>query len=494
MTKRKLLQVALPIVTVAALLSACGADSGDSAGSGPAKIRVGASAGRNAGGGAEVAAASDAKMAMMPLQKLVFELGEGVEAPGGSRRAWYFPANPGEVSQATKDRLASVFGLTGTWKTYPKDQGGASYLGDSGKGEASISVMTDAMQSWWYGAAWNTTPMVGCAEPAVSEPVMVEDLGGSGSSDGSAPSVDGSETTPTVIAEPDTKEAELRPCETPAPPKNVPNKDEAIAKAKELLTQLGLNLDSYEFEAYADDWSASVSAWLLIEGQRSGAAHYVSFGGEGAITGAGGFLAEMVEGDEYELVDLETAVKRLNDTGGYWWGGYYPMMRAADSAVARTAEISAAGGGAVGITGESTDPGLAPEPVPGSDGGASVETLPIDSVPVVVVDTTPVTEPPLEEVKVTLTKVTVGYQQLWDADGNVWFLPSYFFTASDGGQYNVFAIADEYLDFTSVNEVPMPAVEPAIEPAVVDEPTATVVVPEAIEDAEPVEASGGGMN
>jgi hypothetical protein len=59
-------------------------------------------------------------------------------------------------------------------------------------------------------------------------------------------------------------------CAEPQPPANVPTADEALAKAKELFTSWGYDLSSYEFDTpYADDWSASVNASLIIDGMKA---------------------------------------------------------------------------------------------------------------------------------------------------------------------------------------------------------------------------------
>ena len=78
--------------------------------------------------------------------------------------------------------LAKAFGLSGSWKTYPQDQGGSTYVGDPSKGEASLGISPDATLSWWYSAAWDTQAVWACAEPAIAvDPVASDGATSSGS-------------------------------------------------------------------------------------------------------------------------------------------------------------------------------------------------------------------------------------------------------------------------------------------------------------------------
>lgn len=473
MTLRKIFQVSVPVLAAVALLGACSAGTSKVTTKAPAKIRVGA---QGAANGEKMAAASAPGMASdgvsdMRMRPVKYVAGAGLVEPLGPLTAWYFPANAGPVTDAQRAALAKAFGLSGSWTTLPKDQGGYDILGDSSKGEASLTITNDALRSWWFSPSWsNNVAPVSCVEPgiAVGEPApdAVAD----------PPSVDapGDIATTAVTRDP-------KPCDVPQPPKNVPTKAEAESKAKALLATLGLEAADYEFEAYGDEWGAWVTAWLLVDGSKTQMSMGVGYGAEGALTGASGFLAEPVRGDQYELVGIPKAVERMNDTGGYW-SGYFgggPVASSARGAVADAvavapAESGASTGSASGsVEGSETvvsDPGLAPEPVP-------TDTMPVDPLPV---DTTPAApEVPVEVLTITLTTVTVGLTQLWDADGNVWLLPSYLFTSDDGGQYSVYAVADEYLDFAAV-DVPVEEVVPAVEPATTlneEEPTATISAP-----------------
>ena len=56
---------------------------------------------------------------------------------------------------------------------------------------------------------------------------------------------------------------------------------------------------------------------------------------------------------------------------------------------------------------------------------------------------------------VTVTDATLGLAQYWQPDGGVLMLPSYLLTASDGSQWSLLAVEDDYVTF---DERPYPSV------------------------------------
>ena len=217
MTPRRILQTAVPAVAVIALLGACGADTARDTAKKAAVIRVGAQSGAANEAAVSGAASVNSDAKMMPIQRLKFVAGEGLTEPTGPMRAWTFPMAGAEITDAQKALLAKTFGLSGSWTTLPKDQGGASVLGDINNGDPGLSVQPDALGSWWFSPGWKgqTGVAVSCAETGT---VAVEPASGSGSSSGSEGS-DGASTPPdtatvvTVAVDPAPER-----CATPEPP------------------------------------------------------------------------------------------------------------------------------------------------------------------------------------------------------------------------------------------------------------------------------------
>jgi hypothetical protein len=239
-----------------------------------------------------------------------------------------------DADEAEVARLASALGVEGD----PVRGGGATAdgvlwrVGPDDGSAASLTVIADAQLGWYYSSAWAETSRSDLAEPCR---VTTDDQGN-------------------VIEE---------ICPEPVPPTGVPTADEAEAAARALLTATGEDLEAFEFEAYADQWYASVTAWLVLDGIRSPMAWSFGYGGDGVLQWAGGYLAEPVATGPYPLIDLDTAIVRLEDQSGMWGG----VMRA---------EAGAADGAAVlDLPAEpAVDDSVVPEPVP-------VESVPSRACP-----------------------------------------------------------------------------------------------------------------
>jgi hypothetical protein len=97
----------------------------------------------------------------------------------------------------------------------------------------------------------------------------------------------------------------------------VPDEATAEAKAKQLFADMGYDTDAFEYEVYADEWGANVTAWLLLDGHRSPITLSPATGPR-ALTWASGSLATPQRADDYPLVSIDDAIVRLNDETGRW--------------------------------------------------------------------------------------------------------------------------------------------------------------------------------
>jgi hypothetical protein len=221
---------------------------------------------------------------------------------------------------------------------------------------------------------------------------------------------------------------------------------------------VGLDPDGFDFETYADEWFASTSAVEQLDGAFAGRTFSAGFGAEGVLQYASGQLAEPVQVGPYPLIDLETAIARLNDPSGFY-GGFRPGLGMDD--IARVDAVGA------------SEPAVAVEPasggVAGSTGDAAMPpvSMPPETMPPVSVPPVSVPAPAPEEVTVTLVDVEADVWWAYDIDGSVWLLPAYRFIGDDGGWYTVPAVTDEFLVQVPVEDVPMPEPMP-IEPLPVD--------------------------
>lgn len=454
-------------------LTACGSADDSGAGSAstlpaPAVIQI---AGSASGGAAPTAAgAADAAMSeskMMPMSLTYTWSGEtpDLTSPAAS---WFFA--PGVAPTAAQvEQLAAAFGVTGEAAELSADMGGGWTVGPNDGSAPSVTVSADAMQSWWFSPAWQTEGrgiVDDCALYPAGDPA----------------------------ADPTTAEQPV--CEPAQPPAGVPTADEAEANALALLTSLGGDPAGYELETYADEWSASVTAFVVLDGVRTNLSFNVGYGEQGAITWAGGFLAAPQRSADYPRIGVDAAVVRLNDQANAWMTGYGPAVR--DAGVATEPAVMPAVEPAVaeddGSTVEPTDGVLGPDGAATSSGaGASTaytEPVPTDTVlvdPAVGDCTDPavscvsVGSVDLAPMVIDLNQVTSSLEQVWAADGTVWLLPGYAFTGADGMMANVLAVEDQYLEQTEPEVVPLP--EPLPVETAVPGPDAVPSEPASVVDA-----------
>lgn len=359
----------------------------------PAVIRI-----AGAAGSGNVSAAADAmptvgsKM-MVPMDITYVFAGEAPDfsAPAG---AWSFPsgvaATPEQVAA-----IAAALGVQGEVRPVAPELGGGFMVGPDDWSGPTLTVSADPTLGWWYNPGPSAVVSVPDCVIAV-DPVSID-------------------TVPADVPAA-TDATKVAPCPEPQPPANVPTAAAAEESARALFASLGIDLGRYELETYADEWGASVTAWLVLDGMRTPMATSIGFGAEGAVTWASGFLAAPQRGDDYPRITVDEAVARLNDQADQWM---YPMA-------------TARGGVAMG----------APIAV------SAAAPMPPDTMP-------PDTMPAPEPVVVTFTAVKPSLEMIWSDDGNVWLLPGYAFTSSDGGTYSVIAVTDEYLEQVQPDSVPV---------------------------------------
>jgi hypothetical protein len=387
----------------------------------PKVIQLANGSARALSASAPAAASADSKTAFFGTTEFVFDGAlPALDQPGPS---WFFA--PGQQpDQQRIAQLAKALGVNGEVRQVPADQGGGWAVGPTDFSGPVLTVGNDAMLSWWLSAGPGTVSGVACAEPGIA----IDPNNGDGAGlpvtpvDVSAPGVVDVAVEPPSggaavdVAPPNEPTTTLVPsCVAPTPPVGVPNPDEAVAKAKELMTAWGDNPGSYSFDdVSADVWSASVNARLVLDGAKSPVTVTVGFGGEGAVSWASGSLAVPQRGADYPTVGAATGLKRLNDQQGFGGGPAILESR----------------------TGAGVEPAVG-APVAGAPAIAPCEPGPaVDCAPIPI---------PTEPITVTLNKVEADMTTVWAADGTVWLLPAYTFHSADGGLWSVNAVEDAYL-------------------------------------------------
>lgn len=384
-------------------------------------------------GGAEMAREGDGAtdmatdMAIWPgyWGRTVFTT-SGLSDAGGSAQALAFDAS-GTFSEQTITSLAMALGVEGTpslqdwmWTVGPNDGSGAS-VQLFADGTSSVYYYDPTKDVWRCDAGTlrqeeETRPEEGAAatdgntikpEDDVAPPA---DDGAPSTGDATPPADD--VVPPDEMSDPGSGGgASLDPC-TQQDLGPAPKGDAAVAVLRTTLAAIGLDANDFEYvaEDYDDASWTYVTAYQVVDGQRTGMAWGSSLSGAG-LQSLNGSLAPLVSLGEYDVVSPSAAVLRLSDPRfGSSGGGYY-ATEGGDERVMMDAP---------------TTPSV---PVPVSP-GARIGW--------------PVNE-------VTITQARLGLAMHTQPDGAALLVPSYELTSSDGAVWSVIAVADAQLDFSAVS-------------------------------------------
>jgi len=401
--------------TLGLIATACGDDPDAS---GPPVLVVTGGSGGAPNASADMAAIEESKMGAPYPYQMRFVAGADLPALDSDAKSYTLSA--GSYSADDVTAIASVFGVSGDVVELGADVGGGYRIGSEDGSTDSLWASGDASGYWYFSPKYDESMMSrGC----------------------------------TVAVSPDgTVSSEPVECETPEPPANVPSEDEARSLFATMVSDMGLDADDMVLETYADEWSASVYGYLLIDGVRSPLTVNVGFGGEGAVTWASGFLGDIVSGAEYPRIGTTAGLERLNDQLNY------PLVRGDAGKAINDVAVSNMGVGEVAPATVITPP---TEPV--ADGaivGVTGTDVPSTDAPV-----------ELEMLEVTIVAVEEELVMLYGQDGSIYLVPGYSFIAAEDEygytpRHTVSALPDEYVQQAEPIAVEPAVIEPAIDPAV----------------------------
>ncbi|MBO3089922.1 hypothetical protein [Cellulomonas dongxiuzhuiae] len=379
---------------------------------------------QGAGGAPETAGASDMSGADVRSKmvgpgwfggRTVFS-GSGLTGAAGSARAWAFDATSAATA-ATAAHVANVLGVAGE----PRQEWGQWVVGANDGLSATVQVGVDGQASmWFYDRAW---------DPSVCTSGVPETLDGatsSGAAEGSAVEPD---VAPRDAAEPGVAVEPLPAPDVPpepAPadpsvcdPASTPTGDAAAARARDLMTRLGVDPGGYEVTV-SDETGVpglvSVTGAQVVDGTQTGLGWSVQLVGTG-VQSVSGPLATLVELGTYDHVSADDAVERLNDPRfGASFGGMVPLAARAEGAVA--------------------------------DDSVSMQAEPADepTVPAVPAPGDPVAWPVQQ---VTITGARLGVTLLTTPTGATLLVPAWELTDADGSTWSVVAVVEDQLDLSA---------------------------------------------
>lgn len=367
---------------------------------------VGVADSRGAGSAAGPMAATDTGMAAESADqkssypygfwgRTVFHADAGLSTSGSEAEA--FGLDPaGVLSAETARRVGDTFGVSGE----PREESGSWVVGPADGSGPTVTVYADGSGSFDFYDP--TRDPWSCPLPAETEP------GATGKAEPGTTDEGGTDSSE-ILPAPD--------CPTVTPDAAAPATDDAVAALRDVMDRLGVDPAGFELEAgesyEADPWRY-VTAWQVVEGQRTGLSWSASVSSSG-IANVSGFLAETISLGQYPVVSEAEAVERLGD----------PRFGASGGMIAETADARAAmeSDTASSDMMPAPDPTVPPAPTP----GAQIAW--------------PVTD-------VTITSGRLGVAQQYMPDGAVLLLPAYELRDADGQVWSVLAVTEEVLDFT----------------------------------------------
>lgn len=340
----------------------------------------------------------------------------GLTAATGTATAWTYDS-AAAFSREKAAAMASALGMSGT----PELTSGAWTVGASDGSGPHLQLQPDATVDLSYNDPTNDP--YACAGGVVK---------GSASSAGAATRATG--PTPTLAPEVCTGSSR-----GPAP-----SGADAVARTKALIAAAGLDPQSFEYQANETGTAtiASVTAWSVVDGQRTGQAWNVTLTDRG-VQSVWGQLAPVVTLGTYPVVSPQQAVARLGDARfDANQVGVYSAMSGVGVAVPGSASSGLVAPVAPAIgTGSATAPS-AVSTAPGDTGPSGTPTLPAAPGPGSRVSW------PVQHV--TITGARLGLAAVRQTDGAVVLAPAYALSDGTGRTWSVIAVAESALDMTPV--------------------------------------------
>ena len=250
----------------------------------------------------------------------------------------------------------------------------------------------------------------------------------------------------------------------PEPPPGVPSASQAEARFRQILTDLGIDPSEGTFDVSGDDdpYQRQVAFTHTFDGMEvRGLESAVSFGENGRIEFAGGFLGRFEEVGEYPLVGLDEAFERYQSGSGagVGTGGIEPAIAVDTPTVAeaetREAEAKAqeaeSGGGSSGSGGSSST---------GSGGADPAVSGPAPDEPAPAPEPTETTEPPEPEiVEITGAELVLEVVLPMCEGDTIYLVPAYKLLPEERVGFTVTAVEEASMTQPDPDAEPEPCPE-----------------------------------
>ena len=440
-------KIIVPALTVFTLFAVACGDDPDASGPPILRIAGGVSSDRNSADSSLTGAPESSGDKMMWMGQQHFTaVGD---LPSLDTDAPSYVISASDVAKRDLNSLLKVFSIKDEFVAQDANMGGGFLAGEYNTGDSpTMYVSADAMHYWSYQAPWSRSMTdVGCAIPPVAE----------------------GDTVPSVES-----------CSVPTPPENVPSAAQAEDLFDQMLKDLGLKAKDFITESYADEWNASVTGYLTIDGVRTSLSWSASYGADAELVWASGVLAEVTQAADYPRIGTAQGIERLNNDQQYGWGG--PMAR---GGIAYD-DMAVKSQGAPRALAQGIEP--VSEEVVGVTVDAEPEIMPmtVTTEPETLEGT--VDSPPIAQempvIEIEIVAVEEELLSLYGEDGSIYLVPGYAFLAAEESgwtpRYSVSALPDEFIEEASTDSVDVPTTD------VTEAPVPETIVPETIDPSDPV--------
>ena len=313
---------------------------------------------------------SDAKMSMWVEYEYV--AGSGLSTAAGSDQVYQLKLNGSP--EALVEKLAARFGVEGklSKETYDEGKTYNYFFGNKANPEnASVSVYWTGTGSWYFG--------------------------------------DYSKHSENV---------------------NLPTKASALATAREIFADTGLDVSEDAIIVTSGDWGMVAQASLQVGGEDTALEWMVNWAPNGEIIGVSGHSVSVEAKGTFGTISAKDSVKRLGDwryggaaASSYYGGGMAMMSR----------------GGTVSsdVIESGTEPSVEPTAEPYDD--TTVEPTDVTTEEPSI---DPIPEPKPEKVVMKLVSSKKTHLLIWDANGGAWLVPGYMLKNTDGWYSSVISLVD----------------------------------------------------
>jgi hypothetical protein len=330
-----------------------------------------------------LAGSNDAKMSMWVEYEYV--AGSGLSDEAGSGQVYQLKLNGSP--EVLVEKLAARFGVEGKLakETYDEGKTYNYFFGNKAKPEnASVSVYWTGTGSWYFGDYSKFSEKV-----------------------------------------------------------NLPTKASALATAREIFADTGLDVSEDAIIVTSGDWGMVAQASLQVNGEDTALEWMVNWAPNGEIIGVSGHGVSVEAKGNFGTISAKDSVKRLGDwryggaaASSYYGGGMAMMSR----------------GGTVStdVTESGTEPSVEPTEEPTDTPTAQPTEEPTVE---------PIPEPTPEKVVMKLVSSKKTHLLIWDASGGAWLVPGFMLKNTDGWYSSVISLVDGVIALPKLDSGVMPMVK-----------------------------------